>query len=300
MIKGIDVSKHQGKIDWEKVKAAGIEFAIIRCGYGGNYKKQDDPQFARNVAECKRLGIPFGVYLYSYADTVEKAKAEAAHCKRLIEGLEFDFPVFYDLEDDETTGKCSNATILKIAKAFVDGMKPKTTGIYANKYWRENKLTDKWYDTVPFWLAHYATKTTYKGHYDIWQYSDKGKVDGIEGNCDMNNCYTDYIKSAPSTTPAPAEKPVEKPKDTPKQKTGVAESFDSKYRNGKAFTVNAIAGLNLRDAAKTGKVITIMPYKAKVMWYGYYTNVNGTMWRYVEYKHNGRTFVGFCCSKYLK
>ena len=208
--KGIDVSKHQGKIDWEKVKASGIEFAIIRCGYGGNYANQDDPQFARNVAECKRLGIPFGVYLYSYANSVEKAKSEAEHCKRLIKGLTFDFPVFYDLED-KTTGACSNALILEIAKTFVNAMQPVLTGIYANKYWRETKLTDKWYDTVPFWLAHYASKTDYKGHYDIWQYTSAGKVDGISGHCDMNYCYTDYVKKAdtPAQTTQPAKKSID-------------------------------------------------------------------------------------------
>lgn len=198
--KGIDVAKYQGKIDWEKVKAAGIEFAIIRCGYGGDFAMQDDPQFSRNVSECKRLGIPFGVYLYSYADTVEKAKSEAEHVKRLIKGLEFDFPVFYDLED-EKTAKCSNALILEMAKAFVNGMQPKLTGIYANKYWRTTKLTDKWYDTVPFWLAHYTKETDYKGHYDIWQYSDTGSVNGILGNVDMNYCYTDFSKKP--------EKPIE-------------------------------------------------------------------------------------------
>lgn len=229
--KGIDVSKHQGVIDWEKVKASGIEFAIIRCGYGGNYENQDDPQFARNVTECKRLGIPFGVYLYSYANTVEKAKSEAEHCKRLIKGLTFDFPVFYDLED-KTTGACSNALILEIAKTFVNAMQPVLTGIYANKYWRETKLTDKWYDTVPFWLAHYASKTDYKGHYDIWQYSSTGKVDGISGNCDMNYCYTDYVKATQPAQPAQTTQPA-----TPATKSIdelAKEVIAGKYGDGEA------------------------------------------------------------------
>ena len=82
--KGIDVSQHQGKIDWEMVKISGIDFAVIRCGYGMDQTDQDDDQWLRNVSECERLGIPYGVYLYSYADTVEKAKSEADHVIRLI------------------------------------------------------------------------------------------------------------------------------------------------------------------------------------------------------------------------
>ena len=81
----IDVSEHQGKIDWEKVKPQ-IDGAILRCGYGSDYTNQDDEQFKRNADECTRLGIPFGVYLYSYADSIEKAKSEAAHVLRLIKG----------------------------------------------------------------------------------------------------------------------------------------------------------------------------------------------------------------------
>ena len=85
VLKGMDVSKFQGEIDWEKAKAAGIDFAIIRCGFGGEWDgqeenwAQDDPQWRRNADECTRLGIPFGAYLYSYATTVEEARSEADH-----------------------------------------------------------------------------------------------------------------------------------------------------------------------------------------------------------------------------
>ena len=98
--KGIDVSQHQGKIDWEMVKISGIDFAVIRCGYGMDQTDQDDDQWLRNVSECERLGIPYGVYLYSYADTVEKAKSEADHVIRLIKDKKLSYPVYYDLEDD--------------------------------------------------------------------------------------------------------------------------------------------------------------------------------------------------------
>ena len=86
MVNGIDVSSHQGKINWAEVKNSGVDFAIIRCGYGQNNPSQDDMFFARNVSECERLGIPYGVYLYSYALTENDAYSEAQHALRLIKG----------------------------------------------------------------------------------------------------------------------------------------------------------------------------------------------------------------------
>lgn len=194
LTKGIDVSVHQGKIDWQKVKDAGIDFAILRCGYGSDIKSQDDTQFARNMAECERVGMPFGVYLYSYANTVEKAKSEAEHVLRLIGNHKLQYPIYYDLEDSGTTGQCSNAKILEMAKTFVDILESKGywVGIYANKHWNTSYLKDAWYDTKARWIAQYNDECTYKGDYGMWQYSSKGKVDGIQGNVDMNYCYVDY------------------------------------------------------------------------------------------------------------
>ncbi len=186
-LKGIDVSEHNGRIDWEKVKRSGIEFAVLRIGFGKNTKKQDDKFFKTNAKGCKKAGIPFGVYIYSYANSVEKAKSEALHTLRLIKGLSLSLPVFYDLEDEGTTGKCSNAKILKIAKEFcsyitASGYK---FGVYANKYWFTTKLTDEWYNKYR-WVAQYGKKCTYKGDYYMWQYSDTGRVEGIAGDVDMD------------------------------------------------------------------------------------------------------------------
>lgn len=196
MKKGIDVSKHQGTIDWNAVKASGIEFAIIRCGYGGDYKKQDDVFFSRNVKECERVGIPYGIYLYSYANSVSDAESEAAHVLRLIKDCKPEYPIYYDLEDANTTGKCSKDTILQIAKTFVGILEQNNywVGIYANKYWNTTYLTDEWYNSKARWIAQYNSKCTYDGEYGIWQYSSTGKVDGVNGNCDMNYAYIDYPK----------------------------------------------------------------------------------------------------------
>ena len=191
---GIDVSYAQGRIDWTKLKGK-IDFAIIRCGFGGDYTNQDDSQWLNNVRGCKENGIPFGVYLYSYANTVEKAKSEAEHVLRLIKNVDFDMPVFFDLEEEQIR-RLGKAKILEIAKTFCEIIEKAgyTYGTYSNKTWFTNYLTDEWYDTKVKWLAQYYKEVTYKGEYDIWQYTYTGKVPGINGNVDMNFCYISVLE----------------------------------------------------------------------------------------------------------
>ena len=200
MKKGIDVSAHQGSIDWNAVKSSGIDFAILRCGYGNDDPDQDDEYFLKNVKACEKVGMPYGVYLYSYANGVGNAKSEAAHVMRLLKGLKPEYPIYYDLEDP-ITGYCSNEEILKIAKTFVTTLEKAGywVGIYANKHWNTSKLTDKWYDGKARWVAQYNDKCTYDGVYGMWQYSSTGHVKGITGYVDMNYAYVDYptlIKNA--------------------------------------------------------------------------------------------------------
>lgn len=192
--KGIDVSYAQGKIDWSKVKD-NIDFAILRCGYGSDFTSQDDKQWKANVEACEKYGIPYGVYLYSYATTVEKAKSEAKHALRLLKGKVLQMPVFYDLEEARISA-LGKAKILEIAKAFCYEIEKAgyVYGTYCNTNWYNNYLTDKWYDTKVKWLAQYNSKVTYKGKYDIWQYSSKGSVPGIKGNVDMNFCYISLVE----------------------------------------------------------------------------------------------------------
>ena len=192
----IDVSEHQGKIDWEKVKPH-IEGAILRCGYGSNIEKQDDEQFKRNADECTRLGIPFGVYIYSYADSVEKAKSEAEHALRLVKGYKLSYPIYLDLEEPGTqNGAVERANIFGdiIEKAGY------WCGVYANLNWWENYLVGL--ERFTKWVAQYHTKCEYKGaHLDMWQYSSKGRITGINGNVDMNYCYRDLKAEILGTVP---------------------------------------------------------------------------------------------------
>lgn len=210
--KGIDVSYYQGDIDWERAKSAGVEFAVIRCGYGMDVKNQDDEKFERNVTECERLGIPYGVYLYSYADSVAKAESEAAHTLRMLNGRKPLYPVYYDLENAQTTGRCSKEQILKIAKTFIGIMEANGlwAGIYANLYWNNTLLTDGWYNSKARWIAQWADNCTYGGEYGIWQYTSSGRIDGINGNVDLDYAYIDY----PALISEAAKEPEKQAKTT--------------------------------------------------------------------------------------
>jgi GH25 family lysozyme M1 (1,4-beta-N-acetylmuramidase) len=190
-IKGIDVSKYQGTIDWDKVKNAGIEVAIIRCGYGSN---NDDVLFEKNYREARRVGIKVGVYLYSYATNITKARSEAQHVLRLLQNKTLDYPVFYDLEDANTTAKCSKTVIADMAEEFCNAIEKSgfKVGIYANKYWFTNVLTDSRFAKWDKWVAQYNKECTYSGTYIGWQYSSSGTVDGISGKVDMDEFYVDY------------------------------------------------------------------------------------------------------------
>ena len=195
--KGIDVSYHNGTIDWKRVKQSEVEYAIIRCGYGTNDKNQDDKKWEENVKGCIDNNIPYGVYLYSYADTVEKASSEADHAIRLLQGKKLKYPVYYDLEEDKLRDKISKQTIADIAQTFCDKLSAKvyTVGIYANKDWFTNYLTDSRFNNWTKWVVQYNTVCNYKGKYDMWQCSSTGRVPGISGNVDLNYSYSPFENS---------------------------------------------------------------------------------------------------------
>ena len=184
--KVIDVSYHNGVIDWAKVKADGVEGAIIRCGFGDNITSQDDERFKRNADECTRLGIPFGVYIYSYAKTVAQAESEAQHVLRLISGYKLSYPVYLDLEQAGT-----ESGAIERANKFGDIIEAASywCGVYANKNWWDNYLAGLTRFTR--WVARYNSELG-MDNVDIWQYTSGGTVAGISGNVDMNHCYRDF------------------------------------------------------------------------------------------------------------
>ena len=153
---------------------------------------QDDKQFARNIAECERLGIPYGIYIYSYALNVKDALSEADHVLRLIKGHNPQFGIWYDLEEDDykiQNGMPTNKMFAEMAIAFCEKIKANgynNLGIYANTYWWETILNDSRLDQYKKWVAQWSANCTYDKPYQIWQYTDSGIINGINTNVDMN------------------------------------------------------------------------------------------------------------------
>ena len=203
---GIDVSYHQGTIDWEKVKNSGqVDFAIIRCGIGMDQTNQDDTQWENNTSECERLGIPYGTFLYSYADTVEKAHSEAQHVIRLVQGKNLTYPIYYDMEDNSVMNKIDSKTAGEIAQTFLNTLEAngyKNVAVYSSKSLFETKLTADIFNRYPRWVAHYNDTCGYQGSYHMWQYTNKGQIDGITGNVDLDYKIGNWTSAG--YTPAPA------------------------------------------------------------------------------------------------
>lgn len=206
-MKVIDVSKHQGTINWAKVKDH-IDGAIIRCGFGSDIRSQDDPRFKENVEACIKHGIPFGVYLYSYAKTMAGAKSEALHVLRLLEPYKgkLSFPVYYDLEEQGTQNGAVERAHVFCTMIEEEGY---WCGIYANQNWWGVYLKNG-LDRYTKWVAKYSKNkpTGISGTYDMWQYTSKGSIPGINGNVDVNICYRDFpgeISGNVTKTEAPAK-----------------------------------------------------------------------------------------------
>lgn len=194
-VKGIDVSEFQTNVNWNKVKQDGIKFAIIRCGYGMDYTSQDDAEFERNIKECERLNIPFGIYLMSYANTVEKARSEAQHILRLAKGHNASLGLWYDVEDNTTSGSVNKETLTNIINTFCNTIKNAgyKVGVYASLNWLDNKIEKQIKENYPIWVAQYNDKCQYDDKYILWQYTSSGKVNGIAGNVDMNYLYDESL-----------------------------------------------------------------------------------------------------------
>ena len=193
MTKGIDVSHWQGTIDWNKVKAAGIEFAIIKAG-GSDAGTYTDSKWEANYKGAKAAGIPIGAYYFVGKDCVTAAagKADAERFIQILKGKQLEYPVYMDNEAQPASAK---AGITEATIAFCETMEAAGyfVGIYGSavsgfkERMDDSKLTD-----YAHWVAQYASKCSYKGEYGIWQYSSKGKVDGISGNVDLDYGYIDY------------------------------------------------------------------------------------------------------------
>lgn len=197
-MKGIDVSRYQGDIDFDAVREAGIQFVLIRIGSTtSSATLNKDALFEQNYSRAKTAGIPVGVYYYSQATTPEMAETEAEHVLKLLAGRELDLPVFMDIEDKRQT-TVGKKKLANVYKAFADAIEigsDYTAKCYTGLNFLRNYIDgDMLYErSGQFWMAQYYDKITYdKPQYvGIWQHSSKGRVDGIKGDVDLNIAYTD-------------------------------------------------------------------------------------------------------------
>lgn len=210
-ITGIDISEYQGDIDWEKVKAAGIDFAIIRAAYRtyGDGSIKIDTKFEENMENAEAAGVHLGAYIFSQATTVDEAIEEADYLIDAVEDYDITYPLIFDWEmiygDSARTDSVTVETLADCCIAFCERIKSAgyTPMIYQNKNTSLMKLDLPRIKDYEFWLAEYNTKPTYYYDFDIWQYTSDAYVPGIAGRVDMNISFKDY--SAPQTDTAPQE-----------------------------------------------------------------------------------------------
>ena len=193
---GIDVSKWQKEIDWDKVKNEGVDFAIIRCGYRGSVTGSlvEDPYFEQNIKGARAAGIKVGVYFFTQAVNEVEAVEEASMVISLVRDYELQYPVFIDTEGAGGNGRADSLNVEErtaVCEAFCTTVKNAglEAGVYASRNWYNNKLTAGTLESYAIWLAEYRSVPLYQGYYQMWQYTSKGKINGINGNVDLNVSY---------------------------------------------------------------------------------------------------------------
>lgn len=198
MIKGIDLSTWNENVDYNELKRQGIEFAIIRSGYGKDSSQKDD-MFEEHYKGCKEAGIKVGAYLYSYCTATENAEKEAYNCLSQIAGKDFDLPIFYDLEEQQILDNCDPTTIANIFCNVIKNAGYKA-GVYANLNWFNNYLNaDEIRNNGNYiWLAQWNNEITADFPVDIWQNTNNLDNMGIDGNVLINES---LIDNTPEPTP---------------------------------------------------------------------------------------------------
>ncbi len=193
---GIDVSKWNREIDWEKVKAAGVDFAIIRAGYRGSTTGSlvVDPYFETNIKAATRAGVKVGVYFFTQAVNEVEAVEEASMVLELVKEYGLDYPIFIDTEGAGGNGRADGLDVemrTLVCDAFCRTVENagQEAGVYSGRNWFYNKLEMERLENYCIWLAEWRSAPLYDGYYHMWQYTSKGKIDGIEGNVDMNISY---------------------------------------------------------------------------------------------------------------
>ena len=277
MIKGVDISENNGDINMSAVKEAGIEFVIIRIGYGKN-QSQIDKKFKVNYENAIKNNIPVGIYLYSYATNIDDAEKEAELVLNNINGLKIEYPIFIDMEDaDKYKAKrnVSNETCIDICEKFC--LEIENAGYYAMVYasssWWKNQLAGL--TRFDKWVAHWPTSggkqkgnaTSPDGenanNCGIWQFTSQGTLNGYNGNLDMNYAYKDFVLNKNgNSNPTPVTPSETKPNNSDNTSTYVVKSGDCLSTIGSKLGVNwkdiaSINGINSPYIIYVGQVLKI-------------------------------------------
>lgn len=192
--KGIDVSVHNGSLNWPRIKRDGVQFAILRTGYGIESPKQKDGKFDINYANAKAAGIPIGAYHYSYAKSVSEAEKEAEFVIKIIGGKQFEYPIFFDIED-RIQQNLSKETCTKMVQAFCNKLEKAEywAGVYSYDSFFKTHLDESIQSRYSVWVARVeSVKPVSAKRYDMWQYSWEGAVLGSSKETDMNISYKDF------------------------------------------------------------------------------------------------------------
>lgn len=265
---GVDVAKYQGTIDWKKVKSAGVDFCILQAGYGRS-ATQKDPTFESNYKNAKAAKLNVGVYWYSYAVSEADAVQEAQACLQVIKGKQFEYPVYYDIEEQAQFNR-GKSFCDAIAKAFCDTLEKAGyyAGIYTGRYAAQHYFSQNTFKRYALWVAEYGGKLNYSGDYGIWQNSSTWRVSGINGNVDHDYSYVDYpsiikkaglngFKATKTETKTETKKTT---KTDTKKKTEVktAAKKDTYYTVAKGDTLSGIAqkyGTTWQKLAKANNLV---------------------------------------------
>lgn len=200
--KGIDLSKHNGAVNFTQIKTAGYSYVILRAGLG-RLASQKDPMFESYYKAAKAAGLNVGAYWYSYANSVDDAELEAKACLECIKGKQFEYPIYFDVEE-ASQFKMGKNTVSAMIKKFLGVLEQ--NGYWVGLYMSASPLvtytTDDIRNRYAIWVAQYAKSCTYKGTYGMWQYGVAGdakwdtrgigKVPGVSGSCDVDECFFDY------------------------------------------------------------------------------------------------------------
>ena len=282
---GIDLSYVQTNVDYKKLKAAGIDFAIIRAGYGRDLS-QKDTMFEKHYKGCKDAGIKVGAYWFSYAVSESDAVTEANTCLNIIKGKTFEYPIYYDVENQSQFAR-GKSFCDSITKAFLSKLESAGyyVGLYTSRYPAQTYFSQSVLNKYALWLAEYGSKLNYSGTYGMWQNSSTYRVNGINGDVDHDYCYVDY----PTIIKNGGYNGYKKPTPAKTKKT-----LDTKgYKKGCQPTTGVYAVKKLITLAYKKQIITQSVNNDKIFGNGTEKAVNQLLkkWGYKENGIAGDNFV---------